>query len=443
MTNYIRITGRARPRGRLRLIPIMVLAFLLPHSGQAQAPTYETLHSFQGSPDGAGPKGALTIGKNGVLYGTTEAGGTSTLGTVFELTKPTGEPWSETVIHSFSGPDGQRPESTLILSTAGALYGTTTQVAYGGGVDNGTIFELAPPSTVGGAWTETVLYSFIYSTQDPQNVIPNGTLLPGPGGTLYTTTQGSADNPNGGPSLGAVVALVPATATGDAWTEYVLYAFSAPGVSAEPRAGVVSVDGSLYGTDIEGGNFACDCGAVFELTPPPSHGGAWTESTIYSFGETPGDGSSPEAALTVGAGGVLYGTTAFGGSAACGCGTVFQLTPPSAPSGTWTESVIYSFTGSNGDGSGPVASVVVGQNGALYGTTQYGGTASLGTVFELTRPTVTGGAWTETVLHSFTGENGDGATPVAALVMSSTGVLYGTTSGGGTAGKGTVFAVAP
>jgi uncharacterized repeat protein (TIGR03803 family) len=144
----------------------------MPRSGAGQATAYETLHSFQGSPDGAGPKGALVIGKSGALYGTTEAGGASTLGTVFELTKPTGEPWKETVILSFNGSDGQRPESTLTASTTGALYGTTTQVAYGGGVENGTIFELAPPSTAGGAWTETVLYSFIYSTQDPQNVIP-------------------------------------------------------------------------------------------------------------------------------------------------------------------------------------------------------------------------------------------------------------------------------
>ncbi len=83
------------------------------------------------------------------------------------------------------------------------------------------------------------------------------------------------------------------------------------------------------------------------------------------------------------------------------------------------------------------------ENGALYGTTQNGGgSAGSGTVFQLAPPATSGGAWTETVLHSFTGQNGDGAKPVAALVMSA-GVLYGTTSKGGTAGKGAVFAVAP
>lgn len=375
-----------------------------------------------------------------MLYGTTEAGGTSTLGTVFELTKPAGEPWKETVILSFNGSDGQRPESTLTASTTGAFYGTTTQVAYGGGVDNGTIFELAPPSTAGGAWTETVLYTFVYvaQPQEAQNVLPNGTLLPGPGGTLYTTTQGSADDPNGGPSLGDVVALVPPATSGGDWTEYQLYTFGYP-QGEKPEAGVVSEGGSLLGTTYSAGGGGA--GTVYELTPPATHGGTWTETTIHTFMGP--DGANPAAPLTVGPGGALYGTTTEGGSATCGCGAVFQLTPPSTTGGAWTESAIYSFTGTDGDGSTPQASVVVGENGALYGTTQYGGSANLGTVFMLTPPSVTGGAWTETVLHSFTGQNGDGATPLAALTLSSTGVLYGTTSEGGTAGKGTAFAVAP
>ena len=123
-------------------------------------------------------------------------------------------------------------------------------------------------------------------------------------------------------------------------------------------------------------------------------------------------------------------------------GTVFQLTPPSVPSGAWTASAIYSFTGVDGDGSTPLASVIVGENGVLYRTTQGGGSGGLGTVFKLAPPATSGGPWTETVLHSFTGQDGDGSKPVAALVLSS-GVLYGTTSKGGTAEKGAVFAVAP
>jgi uncharacterized repeat protein (TIGR03803 family) len=105
--------------------------------------------------------------------------------------------------------------------------------------------------------------------------------------------------------------------------------------------------------------------------------------------------------------------------------------------------VIYSFTATNGDGTFPSASVVVGKDGSLYGTTQSGGSANLGTVFQLTPPATLGDPWTEMILHSFTGQSGDGATPLAGLTLNSAGVLYGTTSSGGTAGKGTVFAVTP
>jgi hypothetical protein len=109
----------------------------------------------------------------------------------------------------------------------------------------------------------------------------------------------------------------------------------------------------------------------------------------------------------------------------------------------------------HGDGAYPNASLVVSKNGVLYGTTEYGGTATsacpasyfviagCGTVFELMPPATPSGPWAEKVLHSFSDADGDGSMPVAGLALSSAGVLYGTTSAGGTAGKGTVFAVAP
>ena len=238
----------------------------------------------------------------------------------------------------------------------------------------------------------------------------------------------------------------------------------APGIL--PFAGVASECGALFGTDYYGDDDYCSadaCGAVYELTPPATPAGAWTETTIHTFTGRPGDGGGSETALTVGPGGMLYGTTRYGGSGACaqdagaypGCGTVFQLTPPATAGETWTEAVIYSFTGIDGDGANPSASVVAGKNGALYGTTQNGGSATsacpssyyvlagCGTAFELTPPAAPGGTWTENGLHSFSGQNGDGAIPVAGLALSSTGALYGTTPAGGTAGKGTVFAIKP
>jgi len=186
----------------------------------------------------------------------------------------------------------------------------------------------------------------------------------------------------------------------------------------------VSESGSLYGTDYFYGDEPCGvegCGAVYELTPPAAPGDAWTITSIYDFAGPPDDGGFSWAPLTLGTGGVLYGTTLIGGpGTVCtfepylisGCGTVFELTPPAAPDGTWTESVLYSFTGVNGDGAYPFAPVVLGKDGALYGTTQYGGITAgspckyvgagatgCGTVFELTPPAEPGGAWIETILY--------------------------------------------
>jgi len=420
----------------------------------AHAASFETLYSFGGAPDGALPKGALLIGKDGTLYGTTWAGGTSVYGTVFSLTPAQSAPWKETVLHNFSGSDGQYPESILVSDGSGALYGATTR---GGSGAWGTVFELVPPGQAGGAWNESVLYDFGFSGGFNQNVVPNTPLLIGPGGTFYTTTQGYP-----GPSgayLGLIVALIRPATPGDPWTEHDLFSFGGS-QGGGPRGGLVFLGGSLFGTTDNGGG-ECGgygCGVAYELSPPATPGGTWTQTVLHAFTGAPGDGSIPLAGLAAGPGGVLYGTTAYGGSAvACGtgCGTVFQLTPPSTPGGNWTESVIYSFTGTNGDGYAPVAGVVVGKNGALYGTTSNGGSTApacvspeypngvCGIVFELAPPTTPGGPWTETVLHSFSNQNGEGFLPQAGLALSSNGVLYGTTQNGGLTGHGTVYAVTP
>jgi uncharacterized repeat protein (TIGR03803 family) len=424
----------------------------------AQTPSYQTLYSFKGSPDGADPRAAVIIGRKGALYGTTFEGGASAHGTVFVLNKPAGEPWKESVLLGFNGSDGQYPESPLVFGSTGALYGTTT--GGGGGSSTGVAFELAPPSTAGGAWAETLLYIFRGS---PSNAVPNGPLLFGPGGTIYTTTEGAITY-----GFGQIIALTPPTTPGGAWTESVLLSFDLVPGAAYPTGSLVSEGGSLFGTTLYGGEEGCfdfGCGVVFELTPPTAPGGAWTETMLHTFGEVPDDGIVPMAPLTIGPGGVLYGTTYYGGTGVCytsggltsGCGTVFQLTPPSASGAPWTYSVIHDFTGADGDGAAPVAGVVVGKNGAIYGTTLSAGStasdsacpasyyviAGCGIVFELTPPSTPGGAWTETVLHSFSGQDGDGATSQAALTLSSSGVLYGTTAAGGTAGKGTVFSLVP
>jgi uncharacterized repeat protein (TIGR03803 family) len=433
------------------------LAILIPCPGAAQAVAYATLYSFQGSPDGVNPQGALVIGTAGALFGTTVAGGTSQLGTVFVMRPIRGSSeWKDRVLHSFSGLDGQSP-SNLVSSGAGALYGTTSGGGAGGG--GGVIYELAPRFPASDSWTERVLHNFPDRFHDPSNVTPNELLI-GPLGTLFTTTQGQSIN---GLSGGLVIALAPPATPEADWTEFQLYSFGEP-QGELPVAGVVFEGGSLFGTTFFGGGGECGCGNVYELTPPTTPDAAWTETILHTFtiGGPPFDGEDRAAPLTIGPGGVPYGTTEYGGSGNCAtgifqiaCGTVFQLTPPAEAGGAWSESVLYSFGTASGDGAIPVAGLVRATSGALYGTTKSGGTSTsacsgnddtvpgCGTVFELRPPTTPGGSWTERVLHSFTGENGDGAVPVAALVLSSSGILYGTTSGGGTSGNGTVFAVVP
>ncbi|MGA2742728.1 MAG: choice-of-anchor tandem repeat GloVer-containing protein [Bryobacteraceae bacterium] len=442
-----------------KLHPILLAALAImarPIPAAAQSPAYEVVYSFHGSPDGVEPYAALTIGPDGALYGTTSGGGTSQYGTVFKLTHSTGEPWRETVLHSFIGTDGKNPASTPVFGESGALYGTTYWAIAANGNDiPGTVFELAPPAAAGGPWTETVL-DFLGSGQPEfQSYFPNGTIAAGPDGTLYVTTQGEV-SPRG--STGMVLALVPPAPPGASWTQHELYTF--PGDAARPLTGIISQDGSLIGTTFYGGSVAApctgSCGAVYQLSPPQTPGAAWTETTLWNFDGA--DGNTPMAPVTAGPDGVLYGTTHQGGDGPCvdGCGVVYQLTPPAVSGGPWTESVLYSFQGySSGDGSTPLASVVVGRHGILYGTTASGGTgtaacpqgkyglAGCGTVFELVPPADPSGSWTETVLHSFSGEGGDGLLPPAGLALSSTGVLYGVTRHGGKYGLGAIFAIAP
>ncbi|HTC46724.1 MAG TPA: choice-of-anchor tandem repeat GloVer-containing protein [Candidatus Aquilonibacter sp.] len=141
---------------------------------------------------------------------------------------------------------------------------------------------------------------------------------------------------------------------------------------------------------------------------------------IHTFKGT-GDGYGPWGQLLHDSQGNLYGTTINGG--AYNYGSVFELTPP-AGIGPWTESILYSFNGSSADLQGPQSGLVMDTAGNLYGTTFWGGVKNQGTVFELSPPAISGGIWSEATLFQFEGRRGNGA---GGLVMSPSGVLYGTT----------------
>jgi len=341
-------------------------------------------------------------------------------------------------LHKFAGgTDGRLPKGGLVLDSTGNLYGTTTS---GGTHTWGTVFKLAPNSD--GSWTESVLHNF---ADRPDGEVPIAGLIFDQAGNLYgTTCEGGA----GG--QGAVFELSPNL--DGSWTESVLYSFCSLSncVDGEvPIAGLIfDQAGNLYGTTWQGG--AGGQGAVFELSP--NLDGSWTESVLHSFMGS--DGADPAASLIFDLAGNLYGTTYLGGVSGKRyvgqtLGVVFRLTPQQ--NGTWKESVLHRFVGT--DGANPHGGLAFDQAGNLYGTTSNAGSCKVdnsgcGTVFQLT-PNADG-SWKEKVLHHFR-VTANGAFPWAGLIFDQTGNLYGTTYGGGNPthcprdffGCGVVFKLAP
>jgi uncharacterized repeat protein (TIGR03803 family) len=405
------------------------------------------LYSFQSGSDGTFPLAGLVADQQGALYGTTDDGGSPNAGTIFKLTPPSSGTgiagqWSETVLYSFCSQsnciDGANPQNGLIFDRQGALYGTT---GAGGSSGDGTVFKLTPPAAGQTQWTETVLYSF----QDtPDGANPSSVIFD-QGGALYgTAVAGGSSNCAGG--CGTVFKLTPPAAGQTQWTESVLYSFQGGTDGVYPSAGVIfDRQGALYGTTLEGGSPNCNggCGTVFKLAPPAAGEQQWTESVLYSF-QGGSDGIGPYAGLIFDREGALYGTTSEGGGPGFGYGTVFKLAPPAAGQAQWTETVLYSFPGGT-DGATPYAGLIFDQQDALYGTTLGGGSSTCeggcGTIFKLARRAAGQTQWTETLLHTFCPQSNctDGAYPWPALIVGAQGALYATTAGGGSLNYGTVF----
>jgi uncharacterized repeat protein (TIGR03803 family) len=262
-------------------------------------------------------------------------------------------------------------------------------------------------------------YKVLHRFHGANGTNPYAGLILDAAGNLYGTTYYG-----GASGDGTVFKLAPNQ--DGSWTESVLHSFNrSDGWS--PQAGLIfDAAGNLYGTTVVGG--ASSDGTVFKLAP--NQDGSWTESVLHSFNGS--DGWVPYAGLIFDAAGNLYGTTVEGGDT--NVGTVFKLAPNQ--DGSWTESVLHSFHGS--DGAYPYAGLIFDAAGNLYGTTVEGDT-NVGTVFKLAPNQ--DGSWTESVLHSFNGRNGQ--YPYAGLIFDAAGNLYGTTYGGGASADGTVFELAP
>jgi uncharacterized repeat protein (TIGR03803 family) len=403
------------------------------------------IKNFTAGSDGATGIGGVTFDPSGYLYAVGYDGaspaclygnyGTPGCGTVIRLTPTVGGPWPSTTISQFNSTDGAVPMGGLISDTAGNLYGTVSQ---GGSYGSGEVFRFSKSSS--GAWTKKALYDFTGVNGD--GIYPSGNLLFDSAGNLYGTTQvgGNTDYcSNYAAGCGIVFELTPTTS--GPWKEKILYTFQAA-LGGVPTSGLIfDKAGNLYGTTQQGGLNYCSvgpCGMVYELSP--AAGGTWNETTLYQF--TGGnDGGNPFGELAIDGSGNLFGTTNNAGSTTLG--TAFELSP--GTSGTWTFNVIYTFGSVNSDPFYPLSGLVWDNSGNLYGTA-YGPTGGfgLGTVYKLSQ---SGGVWSATSLYTFTGAP-DGNTPWGGATLDTSGNIYGTTWYGGTSancrgGCGTVFKLAP
>jgi uncharacterized repeat protein (TIGR03803 family) len=344
----------------------------------AQAYTLEKVYAYN---QPAMQFNLLTQASDGKFYGTS-ATGEYGYGDVFQLTKF----GDFTGIYDFMGSDGYHPLAGLVQANDSLLYGTTL---YGSNATNGcgTVYKI----TTGGM--RTALHNF--STKGTRGCNPSGELVQATDGALYGTTPNLGVNAQ---DLGTVYKV---TSTG-AFAE--IYQFSGSDGSA-PAGGLIQAgDGLLYGVTKLGG--ANGAGTVFNI----STAGVLTK--LHDFDGT--DGSSPQTGLVDGGDGYFYGTATLGGTAPVpgGAGTVFKI----AADGTFTK--LHDFDRYN-DGYQPNG-LILAQDGALYGTTGFGGANNKGTLFKIT----TDGTFTK--LYDFDGTTGKH--PTTKLIQAADGALYGATA---------------
>ncbi len=398
-TMHYHMNPAATLRCSVQWLPAIAVAFALTLAVTlpAHSQSYTLLYSFQCGPnDGGYPASGLVLDATGNLYGTTAGGGTYNWGTVFELSSQ----GTETVLHSFDGSpsDGAAPGyGALLRDTAGNLYGTTIA---GGSAGVGTVFRLAPngketilknlsPAT-GYAYSGLVgdtagnFYGTGYGGHEEYGsvweVAPHGKLT-----ILYSFTPGKGgENPVGGLVRDSAGNLYGTTLLGGSSGGGTVFVVSPDGGESsyalpkqegeEPDAGLLRDSaGNLYGTALLGGT--SNFGTVFRLSA------SGTFSALHSFTGSP-DGAEPIEGLVRDPSGNFYGTTAAGGTGTCddelapGCGTIYEITSKGV------ESVLYSFSGTP-DGENPSGSALLrDSSGNLYGTTYYGGAYGCGTVFE-------------------------------------------------------------
>ncbi len=424
-----------RPSARTTLRLLFALLFLattvfLPNT---HAQTYSLLYSFTGGIDGASPGGQLILDASGNLFGPATIGGDLSCdsvgcGVIFALTQS----GIETVLHTFTGADGQFPSGTLASDGSNNLYGTA---GLGGPQGCGTIFKLNKITR-----KFAVLHRFACGADGSQ---PYGLIRDSAGNLYGTTFTGGVAGCGNNQTCGTIYKV------NAAGTHTVLYTFTGGTDGGLPISVIRDNAGNLYGMTEVGGDLNCEpntgngsgCGTVFEFTA------AGTLKVLHAFtGGRDGQNSSAVADSSAGvirnSAGTLFGTSPLGGLQNCsgypGCGVVFSLNPT-----TEKETVLHSFD-QGPNGALPESGLTLDSAGNLYSTTTLGGyiggecyPAGCGTVFKL----ATSGKLT--ILYSFTA-GADGYYPTN-LTSDPSGNLYGETTGGGGNGgtAGTIFKITP
>jgi uncharacterized repeat protein (TIGR03803 family) len=359
------------------------------------AQSLSVLCSFNGT-NGANPAASLVQLPNGLLYGTTQNGGTYGHGTMFQLTSTGG--LTSRGAFNVDGASPASPVASLLPIDSATFYTTSSS----GGPTNSTyptgpglLFKITTNGTM------TILATF-----GTQSSHPHSAPVRGPDNNFYGTTRSGNANSDG--------VVYQFTTNG---ILNILYAFGANGYSGYNDGLVtplvVGTDGKLYGT--ASGSGTNNLGWVFSITTD----GQFTK--LASFNNT--NGANPMAPLIQAGDGNFYGTTANGG--ASNLGTVFKMTA----GGQITT--LASFAGTNG--ANPQAALLLANDGYFYGTTYSGGPSNLGTIFQITPNGII------TSLVSFAGTNG--ANPSASLIQAQDGRLYGTTYFGGDSSNGVAFSI--
>jgi hypothetical protein len=380
---------------------LAVAATFLPITSHAADWTKSVIYNF-GSRET--PRGNLISDKAGNLYGTTDS-------SIFKLTPPAAgqKTWQKSLLYNF---DAGIPFS-LVMDAVGNLYGVTGAT----GTYAGTVFKLTPPTAGQAAWTKTVLHQF-----DSLHYGPSSGVTIDAAGNLYGAVVTAFEG------YGNVYRLAPPNAGKTAWTFTTL--------ASVVDGGGVAFDkvGSLYGTDADTAldqKPTCpgsDCGSVYKLTPPAGGKGPWKKTVIHRFSGS-ADGALPVGSLSVGAAGVIYGTTEAGGKGSCGgnvkgCGTVFALSPPAEGKSIWNKTTLYQFDPIGRQGPTPASGLSFDSAGNLYGITASNDTTvGRGTAYRLTRPSSGKSAWGFSLLSQFYGN-----VPQNGLLIDAHGAAFGTAS---------------